>query len=97
MATITGRWAARTSKAESFFLFAAAAGLVVSVATEAVAGKLVPALVLLVAVVRSTLTASRPHSHTSLGDQPPSCRIRSRRVALTGALFVELRTALSGR
>ena len=86
------------SKAESLFLFAAAAGLVVSVATEAVDGKFVPALVLLTASVRFALTGVSGLTHAqSWATAAGVTGFALAGVAFSGAFLLELRSALSRR
>lgn len=86
------------SKAESLFLFAAAAGLVVSVGTEAVDGRFVPALVLLTASVRFALTGVSGLTHAqSWATAAGVTGFALAGVAFSGAFFLELRSALSRR
>lgn len=99
LATITGSVGAPgPSKAESLFLFAAAAALAVSVATEAVGGKFVPSLVLLLAAVRFALTGVAGLTHAqSWATTAGVAGFVLAGVALCGAFFLELRSALSRR
>jgi hypothetical protein len=99
LATITGSVGAPgPSKAESLLLFAAAACLVVSVATEFVDGKLVTAGVLVAAACRFGLTGVSGITHSR--DWTTAAGVVGfvlAGVALAGAFFVELRSALSRR
>jgi hypothetical protein len=99
LATITGSVGAPgPSKAESLLLFAAAACLVVSVATELVDGKLVTAGVLVAAACRLGLTGVSGITHSR--DWTTAAGVVGfvlAGVALAGAFFVELRSALSRR
>lgn len=99
LATVTGSAGAPgPSKAESLFLFAAAAGLLVSVATEAVDRKLVPAVVLLAAACRFTLTGVAGLTHAqSWATTAGVAGFVLAGVALCGAFFLEVRSALSRR
>ena len=96
IATITGPVGAPgPSKAESLLLFASAAALVVSMATEIVDGKLVTAAVFVVAACRFVLTGVSGLTHaqgwvTAAG----VAGFALAGVALAGAFFVELRSAL---
>jgi succinate-acetate transporter protein len=99
LATITGPAAAPgPSKAESLLLFAAAAALVVSIATEVVDGKLVTAAVFVVAACRFALTAVSGLTHapgwtTTAG----VAGFVLAGIAFAGAFILELRSALSHR
>lgn len=99
LATITGTAGAPgPTKAESLMLFAAAAALLVSVATELVDGRLVPATVLLVTACRFVLTGISGLTHAQ--DWATAAGIAGfvlAGVALAGAFAVELRSALDGR
>ena len=99
LATITGTVGAPgPSKAESLFLFASAAGLLVSVATEAVEGELVTAVVLLCAACRFALTGVAGLTHSQ--DWSTTAGVAGLAlagIALAGAFAVELRSALRRR
>jgi uncharacterized protein len=99
LATITGPAAAPgPSKAESLLLFASAAALIVSVATEVVAGKLVTAAVLVAAACRFALTGVSGLTHAQ--DWATTAGVAGfvlAGLALAAAFFVELRSALSRR
>lgn len=99
LATITGPAAAPgPSKAESLLLFAAAAALAVSVATEVVDGKLVTAVVLVAASCRFVLTGVSGLTHAqSWTTTAGVAGFVLAGIAFAGALFVELRSALSRR
>lgn len=99
LATITGSVGAPgPSKAESLFLFAAAAGLVVSVATEAVDGKFVASAVLFAAAVRFALTGVSGLTHAQgWATTAGVAGFVLAGVAFAGAFFLELRSALSRR
>lgn len=99
LATITGPVGAPgPSKAESLLLFAAAAGLVVSVATELVGGTRVPAIVLLTAAVRFVLTGVSGLTHAEGWEITAGVAgFVLAGVACAGAFLVELRTALRRR
>lgn len=99
LATITGTVGAPgPSKAEGLMLFASAAALLVSVATESVDGKVVPAVVLLAAACRFALTGVSGFKHgqgwaTAAG----VAGFALAGIAFAGALLIELRTAVSRR
>ena len=99
IATITGPVGAPgPSKAESLFLIAAAAGLVISVATELVGGEPVAAIVLLAAACRFTLTGVSGLTHTQgWATTAGVAGFVLAGVAFAGAFVVELRSALSRR
>jgi succinate-acetate transporter protein len=99
LATITGPVGAPgPSKAESLFLFAAAAGLVISVATECVDRKFVGAVVLLVAACRFALTGVAGLTHEqSWATTAGIAGFVLAGVAFCGAFFLELRSALGRR
>jgi hypothetical protein len=99
IASITGPVGAPgPSKAESLFLFAAAAALVVSVATEIVDGKLVAAIVLLTAAARFALTGVSGLTHAQPWTTTAGVAgFALAGVAFTGAFFLELKSALSRR
>jgi succinate-acetate transporter protein len=99
LATIAGTVGAPgPSKAESLLVFASAAALVVSVATELVDGSLVTAAVLVVAAGRFTLTGVSGITHAqSWTTTAGVAGFVLAGVALTGAFVVELRSALSRR
>jgi succinate-acetate transporter protein len=99
LATITGPVGAPgPSKAESLLLLAAAAALVVSVATEVVDGKLVTAVVLVAASCRFVLTGVSGLTHSqSWTTTAGVAGFVLAGVAFSGAFFVELRSALSRR
>jgi uncharacterized protein len=86
------------SKAESLFLFAAAAGLVVSVATELVDGKFVAATVLLAAAARFTLTGISGLTHAQgWATTAGVAGFVLAGVAFGAAFFLEVKSALSRR
>lgn len=97
LATITGTAGAPgPTKAESLMLFASAAALVVSVATELVDRELVPATVLLTTACRFALTGVSGFTHTQGWATAAGVGgFVLAGVALGGAFTVELRTALS--
>jgi succinate-acetate transporter protein len=97
IATITGSLGAPgPSKAESLLLFAAAAALVVSVATELVDGKLVTAGVLVVASCRFALTGVSGVTHSETWTTVAGVAgFALAGAALAGAFVVELRSALA--
>jgi hypothetical protein len=99
IATITGPVGAPgPSKAESLLLFAAAAALVVSMATEIVDGKLVTAAVFVVASFRFVLTGVSGLTHAQgWATTAGIAGLALAGVAFAGAFFVELRSALSRR
>ena len=99
IASITGPVGAPgPSKAESLFLFAAAAGLVVSVATEVVDGKLVAATVLLAAAARFALTGVSGLTHTQgWATAAGVAGFALAGLALVGAFLLEVTSALSRR
>ena len=99
LATITGPVGAPgPSKAESLFLFATAAALVVSIATELVAARFVAAVVLLTAACRFALTGVSGLTHTQgWATTAGVAGFVLAGVALAGAFVVELRSALSRR
>jgi hypothetical protein len=99
IASITGpAGAPGPSKAESLLLFASAAALVVSVATEIVDGKLVTAGVLVVAACRFALTGVSGLTHAQgWATTAGVVGFVLAGVAFAGAFFVELRSALSRR
>lgn len=99
IATITGPVGAPgPSKAESLFLFASAAALVVSVATELVDAKFVAAGVLLTAACRFVLTGVSGLTHTQGWTTTAGVAgFVLAGVAFAGAFVVELRSALSRR
>jgi len=99
LATITGpAGAPGPSKAESLLLFASAAALVVSVATELVDDELVTAAVLVAAACRFALTGVSGITHAqSWTTTAGVAGFVLAGVALAGALAVELRSALSRR
>jgi hypothetical protein len=99
LATITGSVGAPgPSKAESLLLFASAAALLVSVATELVDGKLVPAAVLTVAACRFVLTGVSGLTHAQgWATAAGVTGFVLAGVALAAAFFLELRSALSRR
>jgi hypothetical protein len=99
LATITGTVGAPgPSKAESLMLFASAAALVVSMATEIVDGKLVTAAVLVVAACRFVLTGVSGLTHAQgWATAAGVAGFALAGVAFAGAFFVELRSALSRR
>jgi uncharacterized protein len=99
VATITGPVGAPgPSKAESLFLFASAAALVVSVATELVAARFVAAVVLLTAACRFTLTGVSGLTHTQgWATTAGVAGFVLAGVAFAGAFVIELRSALSRR
>lgn len=96
LASITGPTGAPgPSKAESLFLFAAAATLIVSIATEVVDGKLVTAAVLVVAACRFVLTGVSGVTHSEGWTTTAGVvGFVLAGVALAGAFVVELRSAL---
>lgn len=96
LATITGSVGAPgPSKAESLLLFAAAAALLVSVATEIVDRKLVPAAVLVAAACRFALTGVSGVTHSEGWTTTAGVAgFILAGVALAGASLVELRSAL---
>jgi uncharacterized protein len=86
------------SKAESLFLFAAAAGLVISVATELVDGKFVAATVLLAAATRFALTGVSGLTHAQgWATTAGVAGFVLAGVAFGAAFFLEVRSALSRR
>lgn len=97
LATINGTAGAPgPSKAESLMLFASAAALVVSVATEFVDGKLVTAAVLLTAACRFALTGVSGFTHAQGWTTVAGVAgFVLAGVAFAGAFAVELRSALS--
>lgn len=99
LATITGSVGAPgPSKAESLLLFASAAALVVSVATEIVDGKLVTAAVFVVAACRFALTGVSSVTHAQgWATTAGIAGFVLAGVAFAAAFFVELRSALSRR
>lgn len=99
IATITGPVGAPgPSKAESLLMFAAAAALVVSVATEIVDGKLVTAAVFVVAGCRFALTGVSGLTHAEgWATAAGVAGFVLAGVAFLGAFFVELRSALRNR
>jgi hypothetical protein len=99
IATITGPVGAPgPSKAESLLLFASAAALVVSVATELVDAKFVPALVILTAACRFALTGVSGLTHAQgWATAAGVAGFVLAGVAFAGAFMVELRSALSRR
>jgi succinate-acetate transporter protein len=99
IATITGPVGAPgPSKAESLFLFASAAALVVSVATELVDAKFVVAIVLLTAACRFALTGVSGLTHTQCWATTAGVAgFVLAGIAFAGAFVVELRSALSRR
>ena len=99
LATITGpAGAPGPSKAESLLLFASAAALVVSIATELVDGKLVPAAVLTVAACRFVLTGISGLTHAQgWATTAGVAGFVLAGVAFAGAFFLELRSALNRR
>jgi hypothetical protein len=99
IATITGPVGAPgPSKAESLFVFASAAALVVSVATELVDAKFVVAIVLLAAACRFTLTGVSGLTHAQgWATTAGVAGFVLSGVAFAGAFVVELRSALSRR
>jgi hypothetical protein len=99
IATITGPVGAPgPSKAESLFVFASAAALVVSVATELVDAKFVAAIVLLAAACRFTLTGVSGLTHAQgWATTAGVAGFVLSGVAFAGAFVVELRSALSRR
>jgi succinate-acetate transporter protein len=99
IATITGpAGAPGPSKAESLLLFASAAALLVSVATEVVDGKLVTAVVLAVAGCRFSLTGVSGLTHArGWATTAGVAGFVLAGVAFAGAFYLELRTALSRR
>lgn len=99
VATITSSAGAPgPSKAESLLLFASAAALVVSVATEAVDGRLVTAVVLVAAACRFVLTGVSGLTHAqSWATTAGVAGFVLAGVALSAAFFVELRSNLSRR
>lgn len=99
LATITGSVGAPgPSKAESLLLFASAAALVVSVATEIVDGKLVTAAVFVVAACRFALTGVSGVTHAQgWATTAGIAGFVLAGVAFAAAFFVELRSALSRR
>lgn len=98
LATITGTAGAPgPTRAESLFLFAAAAALLVSVATELVDGGYVPAAVMLTTSCRFVLTGVSGFAHTqSWATAAGVAGFVLAGVALAAAATVELRSALSG-
>jgi hypothetical protein len=99
LATITGSpGGPGPTKAESLLLFAAAASLVVSVATELVDGKLVPAVVLATAAARFAVTGvsgvTQSHAWTTAAGVLGFVLAG---LAFAGAFMLELRSALSRR
>jgi hypothetical protein len=77
-------------------LFASAAALLVSVATESVDGKLVTAFVMLVAACRFALTGVSGVTHSQGWTTAAGVAgFVLAGVAFAGAFFVELRSALS--
>ncbi len=99
LATITGSpGAPGPSKAESLLLFASAAALVVSVATEVVARKLVAAAVMLAASARFALTGVSGLAHAQgWATAAGVAGFVLAGVAFSGAFWIELRSALSRR
>jgi hypothetical protein len=99
IATITGPVGAPgPSKAESLLVFAAAAALVVSMATEIVDGKFVTAAVFVVAAWRFVLTGVSGLTHAQgWATTAGVAGFVLAGVAFAGAFFVELRSALSRR
>lgn len=99
LATITGTpGAPGPTKAESLFLFAAAAGLLVSVATELVDREVVPAAVMLTTSVRFALTGASGFTHSQgWATAAGVVGFVLAGVALAGAGTVELQTALGRR
>jgi hypothetical protein len=86
------------SKAESLFVFASAAALVVSVATEVVDAKFVAATVLLTAACRFALTGVSGLAHTQgWATAAGVAGFVLAGVAFAGAFVIELRSALSRR
>jgi len=99
IATITGPVGAPgPSKAESLLLFASAAALVVSVATELVDAKYVAALVLLTAACRFVLTGVSGLTHAQgWATTAGVAGFVLAGVGFAGAFVVQLRSALSRR
>ena len=99
LATITGSpGAPGPSKAESLLLFASAAALVVSVATEVVGRKLVAAAVMLAASARFALTGVSGLTHTQGWAMAAGIAgFVLAGIAFSGAFGIELRSALSRR
>lgn len=99
LATITGTpGAPGPPKAASLLLFASAAALLVSVATELVEATPVPAAVLLVTACRFILTGVAGLTHAQAwGTAAGVAGFALAGVAFAGAFYVELRTALSRR
>jgi uncharacterized protein len=99
LATITGSpGAPGPSKAESLFLFASAAALVVSVATELVDRKLVAAVVMLTASARFALTGVSGLTHAQGWTTAAGVAgFVLAGTAFCGAFGIELRSALSRR
>lgn len=99
LATINGTpGAPGPTRAESLFLFAAAAGLMISVATELVEASVVPALVMLATSVRFALTGVSGFTHTQgWATAAGVAGFVLAGVAIAGAFAIELRSALGRR
>ena len=97
LATITGTTGAPgPSKAESLMLFASAAALLVSVATECVDGRLVTAAVMVAAACRFTLTGVSGLTHSEGWTTAAGVAgFVLAGVAFVGAFVVELQNALN--
>jgi succinate-acetate transporter protein len=99
IATITGPVGAPgPSKAESLLLFAAAAGLLVSIATELVDGKIVTAAVFVAAACRFSLTGVSGLTHAQgWATAAGIAGFVLAGMAFAAAFVVELRSAVSRR